>query len=227
MPADHRRVLLAGAGLATAWLLTACMAWPGLPQPVADPWADALQACALGDDTLSLSSGALPADAVCTRARVLGQGLHCLGRQLPALPSAQARFTSAGLLEFQHCLQPLADGLMAGRLGRPLEIDLALRQCVLQLDRAPAGPRPRPPCRTAPWPSFHPSPWSRRWPRQACRWRSACPGRLAMTSASSSCRQPVRRRCHLWPHRSHQAACRPVQARSPRGGRRGPSDPDH
>lgn len=145
MPADHRRVLLAGAGLATAWLLTACMAWPGLPQPVADPWADALQACALGDDTLSLSSGALPADAVCTRARVLGQGLHCLGRQLPALPSAQARFTSVGLLEFQQCLQPLADGLMAGRLGRPLEIDLALRQCVLQLDRAPAGPRPRPP----------------------------------------------------------------------------------
>ena len=53
------------------------------------------------------------------------------------------RFTAVGLLAFQACLQPMAEGLMAGRLGRPREIDLALRQCVLQLDHAPVGPPPR------------------------------------------------------------------------------------
>ena len=198
MPADHRRVPLAGAGLASAWLLTACMAWPGLPQPVADPWAEALQACALGDDMLSLSAGALPADAICTRALVLGQGLHCLGRQLPALPSAQARFTSAGLLEFQDCLQPLSDGLTAGRLGRPLEIDLALRQCVLQLDRAPAGPRPRPPWwQDSPVAQFPPPPVvpavaQARLPPAASRSWPACDAvaRLGMPSARSSAVPP-------------------------------------
>jgi hypothetical protein len=128
-----------------AVLLAACVARPSSPPPPpGNPWADALQACDLADDalTLTLTTGQ-QAEALCTRARALGDGLHCLGRQMPALPAAQARFTAVGLLEFQGCLQPLAEGLMAGRLGRPREIDLALRQCVLQLDHAPVGPPPR------------------------------------------------------------------------------------
>ena len=177
-------------GLALPLLLTACMAWPGPPQPVANPWTEALQACALDDDTLSLAGGALPAEALCTRARALGDGLHCLGRQMPALPAAQARFTSSGLLEFQDCLQPLAEGLMAGRLGRPQEIDLALRQCVLQLDRSPVGPHPRlpwwqePPVAQFPPPPAVPALAQARLPSAATRSWPACDevGRLVLPS---------------------------------------------
>ena len=64
--------------------------------------------------------------------------------ELPTLYEAHSRFTQAGLLEFQSCLQPMAVGLKAGRLGRPRDIDLALRACVLQLDRSPALPRAKP-----------------------------------------------------------------------------------
>ena len=167
-------------GLALPLLLTACMAWPGPPQPVANPWTEALQACALDDDTLPLAGGALPADALCTRARALGDGLHCLGRQMPALPAAQARFTSSGLLEFQDCLQPLAAGLKAGRLGRPQEIDLALRHCVLQLERSPVGPPPRlpwwqePPGAQFPPPPAVPALAQARLPSAATRSWPAC-----------------------------------------------------
>ncbi len=122
--------------------LSGCVAWPGPPQPVARPWNEALQACQI--DAEEWSTALRPLDAgLCPRAVALGQQLDCLVRQLPAQASAQARFSAAGLLEFQACLQPLASGLAGGRLGRPVEVELALRQCVLQLDHAPAVPLAR------------------------------------------------------------------------------------
>ena len=123
-------------------VLSGCAAWPGPPQPVARPWDEALQACQI--DAQDWSTALHPIDAgLCPRAVALGEQLDCLGRQLPVQASAQARFSAAGLLEFQACLQPLATALAAGRLGRPVEVELALRQCVLQLDHAPAAPLAR------------------------------------------------------------------------------------
>ena len=139
-----RRLL--GPALLLCWLdlLSGCAAWSGPPQPVARPWDGALQVCQIDAEDWSTALHPLE-PGLCRRAVALGQQLDCLARQLPVQASAQARFSAAGLLEFQACLHPLASGLAGGRLGRPVEVELALRQCVLQLDHAPAAPLARQP----------------------------------------------------------------------------------
>ena len=125
------------------------LALAGCASPVADPpdpWRQALQACQLPEQGLAGAAALLQTrDAgLCQRAAEFGQQLDCFGHKLTGLHAAHSRFTAAGLQEFQACLEPLAAGLRAGYLGRPRDIDLALRACVLQLDLSPALPRSKP-----------------------------------------------------------------------------------
>ena len=124
--------------------LSGCAPLTVVPEPP-DPWRQALQACQLPEQGLSDAAAVLEVndEGLCRRAVEFGEQLSCLSRRLPTLYEAHSRFTQSGLLEFQSCLQPMAVGLKAGRLGRPRDIDLALRACVLQLDRSPAVPRPK------------------------------------------------------------------------------------
>ncbi len=125
--------------------LSGCASLTVVPEPP-DPWRQALQACQLPEQGLADAAAVLEVndEGLCRRAVEFGEQLSCLSRRLPALYEAHSRFTQSGLLEFQSCLQPMAVGLKAGRLGRPRDIDLALRACVLQLDRSPALPRVKP-----------------------------------------------------------------------------------
>ena len=125
--------------------LSGCASLTVVPEPP-DPWRQALQACQLPEQGLADAAAVLEVndEGLCRRAAEFGEQLSCLSRRLPTLYEAHSRFTQAGLLEFQSCLQPMAVGLKAGRLGRPRDIDLAPRACVLQLDRSPAVPRPKP-----------------------------------------------------------------------------------
>lgn len=125
--------------------LSGCASLTVVPEPP-DPWRQALQACQLPEQGLADAAAVLEVndEGLCRRAVEFGEQLSCLSRRLPALYEAHSRFTQSGLLEFQSCLQPMAVGLKAGRLGRPRDIDLALRSCVLQLDRSPALPRAKP-----------------------------------------------------------------------------------
>ena len=125
------------------------LALAGCTTPIAeppDPWRQALQACELPAQGLAGAAAALQTkDAgLCQRAAEFGQQLDCFGHKLTGLYAAHSRFSAAGLQEFQACLGPLAAGLKTGYLGRPRDIDLALRACVLQLDRSPALPRAKP-----------------------------------------------------------------------------------
>jgi len=126
--------------------LSGCASLDVVPEPP-DPWRQALQACQLPEQGLADAAAVLQVndEGLCRRAAEFGEQLSCLSRRLPALYEAHSRFTQSGLLEFQSCLQPMAVGLKAGRLGRPRDIDLALRACVLQLDRSRALPRVKPP----------------------------------------------------------------------------------
>jgi len=129
------------------WMaLSGCASLDVVPEPP-DPWRQALQACQLPEQGLADAAAVLQVndEGLCRRAAEFGEQLSCLSRRLPALYEAHSRFTQSGLLEFQSCLQPMAVGLKAGRLGRPRDIDLALRACVLQLDRSRALPRVKPP----------------------------------------------------------------------------------
>jgi hypothetical protein len=125
--------------------LSGCASLSVVPEPP-DPWRQALQACQLPEQGLADAAAVLQVndEGLCRRAAEFGEQLSCLSRRLPTLYEAHSRFTQSGLLEFQSCLQPMAVGLKAGRLGRPRDIDLALRACVLQLDRSPALPRVKP-----------------------------------------------------------------------------------
>lgn len=135
----------AGAATAVAALLLGISGCAVKPTPAPpSPWADTLQACGIRQDALAAAWPA-PGPGFCQRADLLGLQLDCLARVLPTSAAALSQFSVAGLLDFQACLQPLAAGLLAGRAGRPEDMDLALRHCVQQLDLSPAGPRVPPP----------------------------------------------------------------------------------
>jgi hypothetical protein len=183
------------AGLLLLMALSGCMSLTVVPEPP-DPWRQALQACQLPEQGLADAAAVLQVndEGLCRRAAEFGEQLTCLSRRLPALYEAHGRFTHSGLLEFQSCLQPMAVGLREGRLGRPRDIDLALRACVLQLDRSPALPRAKPAWWYAPYAATLPAP--------------AAPNTLAAVSLPPAIGWS-------WPSCEATAALKPVAVPSP------------
>ena len=137
--------------------LMACANVPDDTPALDTPWQQTLQTCRLPAAQLAQRAASLQYGdpMVCRRALEFGRQLACVARTLPTVSAAAPQHTEAGIAGFTQCIEPLAAGLLAGRLSAPADLAATLRHCVALLDAAPAQPP------TAPgwWQRHAPSWW--------------------------------------------------------------------